>query len=191
MPILDENRVIELKYSAKTFGKMTEDERSLAAYQILLKIHAVRGWSIPVSELMDILVGEFEKKLSEKELAYMKAAYKKLADIKASEKKASGKTTLNTITVEMTKDSGSNTNCADNCYAPNKVQIKVGETVTWKNVDTATHTVTSGKDATSDGIFDSGMINVGNSFNHKFDKAGTSDYFCMVHPWMKGKVTVS
>lgn len=65
MPILGESKVIELKYSAKSFGKMSGDERALAAYQLLLKIHAIRGWTIPVSELMDILVGEFEKKLSE------------------------------------------------------------------------------------------------------------------------------
>ncbi|MBI5859233.1 MAG: cupredoxin domain-containing protein [Nitrosarchaeum sp.] len=74
---------------------------------------------------------------------------------------------------------------------PNTVQIKVGGTVTWKNVDTAAHTVTSGKNAVYDGIFDSSMVMGGSSFNYKFDKTGTYDYFCMVHPWMTGKVTVS
>jgi hypothetical protein len=65
MPLSEESRVIEMKYAAKTFSKMEVEERELTAYQILLKIHAIRGWSIPVSELMDILVGQFEKKLSE------------------------------------------------------------------------------------------------------------------------------
>lgn len=60
-----ESKVIELKYAAKTFGKMNEVERELSAYQLLLKIHAIRGWTIPASELMDILVTEFQKKLSE------------------------------------------------------------------------------------------------------------------------------
>lgn len=54
-----------MKYAAKSFGRMTTDERELAAHQILLKIHAIRGWTIPVSELMDVLVKEFEKKLGE------------------------------------------------------------------------------------------------------------------------------
>lgn len=65
MPLSEENKVIELKYAAKRFGRMSEDERRLSAYQILLKIHAITGWTIPLSELMDILVGQFEKKLSE------------------------------------------------------------------------------------------------------------------------------
>ncbi len=105
---------------------------------------------------------------------------------------APGKTTSSSVViVEMAKGSGSNTSCADKCYIPNTIQIKTGGTVTWKNVDTAAHTVTSGKDAISDGLFDSGMIMAGNSFDHKFDKAGTYDYYCMVHPWMKAKVTVS
>lgn len=44
---------------------MNETERELSAYQLLIKIHAIRGWTIPASELMDILVSEFQKKLSE------------------------------------------------------------------------------------------------------------------------------
>ncbi|TBR25810.1 MAG: hypothetical protein EPO63_01255 [Candidatus Nitrosotenuis sp.] len=95
------------------------------------------------------------------------------------------------VTVEMAKGAASNTSCADKCYIPNDVQVKVGGTVTWKNADTAAHTVTSGKDATSDGLFDSGMVMVGKTFSYKFDKAGTYDYYCMVHPWMTGKVTAS
>ena len=96
----------------------------------------------------------------------------------------------NTAIVEMAKGSSSNTSCADKCYTPSNIQINVGGTVTWKNVDTAAHTVTSGKDATSDGIFDSGMIMAGNSFDHKFDKTGTYPYYDMVHPWMKGIILV-
>ncbi len=95
------------------------------------------------------------------------------------------------VTIEMAKGAGSNTSCADKCYTPSDVQVKAGTTVTWKNVDTAAHYATSGKDATSDGLFDSGMVMAGKTFSYKFDKAGTYDYFCMVHPWMTGKVTVS
>ena len=106
---------------------------------------------------------------------------------------ASGKTTSsNVVTVEMIKgSSNAKPGCADKCYTPNAVKIKVGGTVTWKNVDTAIHTVTSQKVPTPDVAFDSSIVNGGASFNHKFDKAGTYDYFCVVHPWMTGKVTVS
>jgi len=106
--------------------------------------------------------------------------------------KATGKAMASDkVTVDMAKGSASNTSCADKCYIPSVAQVKVGGTVTWRNVDTAAHTVTSGKDATSDGLFDSGMVMVGKTFSHKFDKAGTFDYYCMVHPWMIGKVTAS
>ena len=138
-----------------------------------------------------------KKAMADKAMMDKKAmADKAMMDKKAMADKdmatGTGKTTSsNAVTVEMTKGSGSNAACHDTCYTPSVVQIKTGGTVTWKNVDTAAHTVTSGKDAVSDGIFDSGMIMAGSSFNHKFDKAGTYDYYCMVHPWMKAKVTVS
>jgi predicted secreted protein with PEFG-CTERM motif len=83
--------------------------------------------------------------------------------------------------------------CADtkSCYSPDEVTVSVGTTVTWTNSDSAGHFVTSGKDATADGKFDSGMIMAGSKFSQKFDAAGKYDYFCMVHPWMTGTVIVS
>lgn len=57
--------MVELKYASKQFGKMGGDELRLVAKRILIKIHAITGWTIPVSELMDILVEQFEKKLQE------------------------------------------------------------------------------------------------------------------------------
>lgn len=44
---------------------MTEDERWFSAKTVLLKIHAITGWSIPVSEMMDILIDQFQQKLIE------------------------------------------------------------------------------------------------------------------------------
>ena len=145
-----------------------------------------------------------DKKLADKKLADKKLADKKMADKKLADKKmvtppakvvtpASTKAapTTGAVTVEIAKGSGSDTKCADKCYIPNTVQIKVGSTVTWKNVDSMPHTVTSGKATTSDGIFDSGMLMKDGSFSYKFAKAGTFDYYCMVHPWMVGKVIAS
>ncbi|MGB0855805.1 MAG: PEFG-CTERM sorting domain-containing protein, partial [Nitrosopumilus sp.] len=66
-----------------------------------------------------------------------------------------------------------------------------GETVTWSNDDTAAHTVTSGSAAGgADGVFDSGLFTAGTTFSQTFEEEGTFDYFCMVHPWMVGSVTV-
>ena len=78
-------------------------------------------------------------------------------------------------------------------YEPNSVETTVGSMVTWVNDDTVPHTVTSGTVENTrpkpDGSFDSGIINPGNSFPFVFDKAGEYPYYCMIHPWMTGKVT--
>ena len=78
------------------------------------------------------------------------------------------------------------------CYLPPSVSINTGDTISWDNVDTAAHTVTSGTPADGpDGIFDSSLLMGGASFEVTFDESGSYDYFCMVHPWMIGDVQVS
>ena len=77
------------------------------------------------------------------------------------------------------------------CWLPAEISVGVGETVTWNNVDTAAHTVTSGSAVDGpDGVFDSSLFMAGKTFEHTFDTAGTYPYFCMVHPWMNGVVIV-
>ena len=80
-------------------------------------------------------------------------------------------------------------------FAPDDVQVTVGSMVSWKNDDTASHTVTSGavqnNTPTPDGRFDSGILNAGDSFPFVFDKAGEYPYYCTIHPWMTAKVTAS
>jgi len=77
------------------------------------------------------------------------------------------------------------------CFIPADVTINVGETVTWSNDDTAAHTVTSGIAVDGpDGVFDSSLFMAGKTFQMNFDEVGTYDYFCMVHPWMKGIIHV-
>ncbi|HSB56782.1 MAG TPA: PEFG-CTERM sorting domain-containing protein [Nitrosopumilaceae archaeon] len=77
------------------------------------------------------------------------------------------------------------------CYAPDEAIVDVGGEVTWTNTDTAAHTATSGNPTDGpDGTFDSSLFGPGKTFSHKFDEAGTFNYFCMVHPWMTGVVTV-
>ena len=78
------------------------------------------------------------------------------------------------------------------CFIPAEVSVSVGDTVTWSNDDSAAHTVTSGIPSEGpDGIFDSSLFMAGTTFEHTFDEAGEYDYFCMVHPWMTGKVQVN
>jgi hypothetical protein len=79
----------------------------------------------------------------------------------------------------------------NSCFTPYTASIRTGGEITWFNEDTAAHTVTSGNPTDgSDGVFDSSLFGPGKTFSHKFDEAGTFNYFCMVHPWMTGVVVV-
>ena len=72
------------------------------------------------------------------------------------------------------------------------VEVLVGDTLFWKNADSAAHTVTSG--TASDGpddLFDSGLFGPGKSFSHKFTEIGFYPYYCLVHPWMEGAIIVT
>ena len=76
-------------------------------------------------------------------------------------------------------------------YDPTPAKVKTSTTLTWTNDDTLPHTVTSGNaDTGPSGEFDSGIVMGGGSFTHTFDKAGTFDYFCALHPYMTGQVIV-
>jgi plastocyanin len=77
------------------------------------------------------------------------------------------------------------------CYDPPSLIIFVGGEVIWKNDDASAHTVTSGIALTGpDGNFDSSLIKAGETFSHRFEESGEFRYFCMIHPWAEGSVTV-
>jgi len=97
----------------------------------------------------------------------------------------------NLATVIMpTKSSRPGCDETNTCYIPSKISIRQGESVTWLNEDAAFHTVTSGTYENPNGMFDSEHLDPNESFTVKFEESGTFDYFCTLHPWMKGKVIV-
>lgn len=61
----EENKILELKYSGKTFGQMAPQELESAAKEVLIRIHIITGWQMPPDELMLVLVDEFNKKILE------------------------------------------------------------------------------------------------------------------------------
>ena len=77
------------------------------------------------------------------------------------------------------------------CYIPYHVTVSAGQEIVWSNDDSAAHTVTSGAPGASDGIFDSSLFMAGDSYSVTLDEAGDYPYFCMVHPWMTGIITVN
>ena len=78
----------------------------------------------------------------------------------------------------------------DNCYVPSLIVIEKGKQVTWVNEDSAFHSVTSGFYTVPTELFDSGYLDPFESYTITFDETGTYDYFCILHPWMKGQVIV-
>jgi plastocyanin len=78
----------------------------------------------------------------------------------------------------------------DRCYIPSLIVIEKGKQVTWVNEDSAFHSITSGFYDTPTDLFDSGHLDPFESYTLTFDEIGTYDYFCTLHPWMKGQVIV-
>src|ERR1051326_610970 len=81
----------------------------------------------------------------------------------------------------------------DKAYQPNPIEINVGETIIWTNNDLTIHTVTEGNPSTNvpTNGFDSGLLSPDETFKHVFDKAGTIQYHCILHPTMIGSVIIS
>ncbi len=73
-----------------------------------------------------------------------------------------------------------------NSYSPNPLDVEIGQTVTWVNDDSVIHTVTS-----TDGTFDSNILQRAQTFSHTFDREGRYPYYCTLHPTMVGTVSVS
>ena len=100
------------------------------------------------------------------------------------------KTVLKGDVIMSTKVSRPGCEKTDSCYTPSKIVIKQGNSVTWVNEDVAFHSVTSGYYDEPSEIFDSGYLDPEESFTFVFENIGTYDYFCTLHPWMKGRIIV-
>ncbi len=66
------------------------------------------------------------------------------------------------------------------------VEVPVGTTVTWTNDGQVIHTTTS-----NDGLWDSNIMNAGDTFSYTFDEPGAYEYLCSLHPTMVGTIVVT
>jgi PGF-CTERM protein len=71
-------------------------------------------------------------------------------------------------------------------FQPATLTVPSGTVVTWTNQDSAPHTVTS-----TDGKFDSGSLSQGQEFSFNFTQPGVYDYYCKIHPYMRGRIEVT
>ena len=67
-------------------------------------------------------------------------------------------------------------------FMPQVITVAPGTTVTWVNNDDIPHTVVSTTD-----VFKSKALDTDDKFSFTFDKPGTYDYNCSIHPKMTAK----
>lgn len=72
-------------------------------------------------------------------------------------------------------------------FSPEVLTVPVGTKVTWTNKDEVPHTVVS----TDKRFPQSGGLDTGEQYSYTFTTAGSYEYFCTLHPFMKGKIVVS
>ena len=80
-------------------------------------------------------------------------------------------------------------------YDPEELTASAGAEVTVVNQDTVLHSATSGtgpQDPESAQLFDTSLINAGESATLSLAQVtpGQHDYYCIVHPFMTGKIVV-
>ena len=76
-------------------------------------------------------------------------------------------------------------------YIPLNAVVEAGTTVVWGNEDVVPHTIQSqDEEGNIISLFNSAPLNTGESFSVTFDEPGIYNYFCTLHPWRVGTVTV-
>ena len=70
-------------------------------------------------------------------------------------------------------------------FAPATLEVRSGATITWVNEDEEIHSIVS-----SQGLFTSPGLDAEQHFSYRFEKPGTYEYRCALHPQMKGMVVV-
>ena len=73
----------------------------------------------------------------------------------------------------------------DFLYSPADLTINAGTTITWTNNDGAVHDATE-----RDRSWNTALLSQGEAGEITFDEPGTFEYFCSIHPWMEGSITV-
>ena len=72
-------------------------------------------------------------------------------------------------------------------FSPAEITVPVGTKVEWTTHDDIPHTVTDAHDAKAN---HSPALDTGDSYSRTFDKPGRYEYFCALHPHMRGTVVV-
>ena len=108
----------------------------------------------------------------------------------SGDESSSGETWEQTSTVDMTDEL---------TFAPKRIEVEAGTTVTWKNVGSIGHSVTAyeeeipdgatyfasggfeSQQAATDAYPDEGNVTEGGSYEHTFETKGECKYYCIPH----------
>ena len=71
-------------------------------------------------------------------------------------------------------------------FKPDTITVPIGTRIVWENDDDIPHSIVE-----TTGKFHSPALDTEDKYSLTFDKAGTFEYFCGLHPHMKGKVVVA
>ena len=82
---------------------------------------------------------------------------------------------------------GTRITIANLAFVPSNLSVRTGTIVTWTNTDNLAHTVS----ADDGNAFDSSAFTQGMTFQVTAGAPGTFGYFCRIHPFMKGTLTVT
>src|SRR5918997_6452265 len=82
-------------------------------------------------------------------------------------------------------NSTSTVDISNHAFNPAQLNVAPGTTVTFVNNDTVPHTATA-----DNGLFDTGVLQPGYSFDVFLDGSGTVTYHCELHPEMQGSIVV-
>jgi plastocyanin len=74
-----------------------------------------------------------------------------------------------------------------NAFNPATMTVKAGSTVRWVNADNHPHRIEFEDKAFSASTY---LLGSSQSASQRFDRAGSYNYSCMIHPYMKGTITV-
>ena len=99
-----------------------------------------------------------------------------------------GEASVDPAPAESTAPAPSSTMTVDisnHAFNPAQLNVAPGTTVTFVNNDTEPHTATA-----DNGLFDSGVLEPGSSFDVWLDGGGTVPYHCELHPDMRGSIVV-
>ena len=75
----------------------------------------------------------------------------------------------------------------DFAYSPADATVKVGQTVKWKQEDTAPHDV----DSQSGPEIKAPVMQKGQEYEYVAKEAGKVEYICSIHPQMKATLTIT